>query len=208
MKSERSVSLLGLSFSSRDHQLRGWAYHRLCLSFRGVGNLLAEREIIVSYETIRRGCPKFGLDYARKRKRREGRLGGHWHLDEAFIRINGQQQYLWRAVDQDGDVIDILVQAHRDQRAAERFFRRLLRGQGVEPLRITTDRLMRERNRRPSPNTVSENFMVDPLGTLISSRVRRESRSGLRCVASGANAAGILPLESAANSSETGGDNK
>jgi transposase-like protein len=64
-----------------------------------------------------------------------------WHLDEVFIRINGQQQYLCRAVDQDGDVIDILVQRYRDQRAAERFFRRLLRGQGAEPLRIITDKL-------------------------------------------------------------------
>jgi len=68
-------------------------------------------------------------------------LGDHWHLDEVFIRINGKQQYLWRAVDQDGDVIDILVQSHRDQRAAERFFRRLLGGQGAEPLVIITDKL-------------------------------------------------------------------
>ena len=118
-----------------------WAYHRFCLSFRDVEDLLAERGIIVSYETIRQWCQKFGPDYARKLKRREGRLGDHWHLDEVFIRINGQQQYLWRAVDQDGDVIDILVQPHRDQRAAERFFRRLLRGQGAEPLRIITDKL-------------------------------------------------------------------
>jgi putative transposase len=68
--------------------------------------------------------------YARNLKRRQGRLGDSWHLDEVFIRINGKQHYLWRAVDQDGDVIDILVQPRRDQRAAERFFRRLLRGQG------------------------------------------------------------------------------
>ena len=84
---------------------------------------------------------KFGFDYARKLKRREGRLGDIWHLDEAFIRIKGHQQYLWRAVDQDGDVIDILVQPRRDQRAAEKFFRRLLHGQGKEPFRIITDRL-------------------------------------------------------------------
>ena len=87
------------------------------------------------------GVRKFGPVYARKLKRREGRLGDHWHLDEVFLRINGQQHYLWRAVDQDGDVIDILVQPHRDQRAAERFFRRLWVGQGVEPLRIITDKL-------------------------------------------------------------------
>ena len=96
---------------------------------------------MVSYETIRLWCQKFGLDYARKLKRRQGRLGDNWHLDEVFIRINGRQQYLWRAVDQDGDVIDILVQPRRDQRAAERFFRRLLRGQGQEPIRVVTDRL-------------------------------------------------------------------
>ena len=118
-----------------------WVYHRFCLSFRDVEDLLAERGFIVSYETIRLWCQKFGPDYARKLKRRQGRLGDIWHLDEVFVRINGQQQYLWRAVDQDGDVIDILVQPRRDQRAAERFFRRLLRGQGKEPFRIITDKL-------------------------------------------------------------------
>jgi putative transposase len=110
-----------------------------CLSFQDVEDLLAERGIIVSYETIRLWCQKFGPDYARKLKRRQGRLGDIWHLEEVFIRINGQQQYRWRAVDQDGDVIDIFVQPHRDQRAAERFFRRLLRGQGQGPFRIITD---------------------------------------------------------------------
>jgi putative transposase len=118
-----------------------WAYHRFCLSFRDVEDLLAERAIIVFYETIRQWCQKFGPDYARRLKRRQGRLSDHWHLDEVFIRINGQQQYLWRAVDQDGDVIDILVQPRRDRHAAERFFRKLLRGQGAEPLRIISDKL-------------------------------------------------------------------
>ena len=131
----------GYRFPSQIISYAVWANHRFCLSFRDVEDLLAERGIIVSYETIRQWCAKFGLDYARRLKRREGRLGDHWHLDEVFIRINGQQRYLWRAVDQDGDVIDILVQPHRDQRAAERFFRKLLRGQGSEPLQITTDKL-------------------------------------------------------------------
>jgi len=118
-----------------------WVYHRFCMSFRDVEDLLAERGIIVSYETIRHWCRKFGSAYVRKLKRRQGRLGDIWHLDEVFVRINGQQRYLWRAVDQDGDVIDILVQPRRDQRAAERFFRRLLRSQGKDPLRIVTDKL-------------------------------------------------------------------
>jgi putative transposase len=75
-----------------------WLYHRFCLSFRDVEDLLAERGIIVSMK-IRLWCQKLGPDYARKLKRRQGRLGDVWHLDEVFIRINGQQQYLWRAVD-------------------------------------------------------------------------------------------------------------
>ena len=118
-----------------------WVYHRFCLSFRDVEDLLAERGIIVSYETIRQWCWKFGSDYARRLKKKQGRLGDTWYLDELFVRINGQQQYLWRAVDQDGDVIDILLQPRRDQRAAERFLRRLLRGQGKQPFRIITDKL-------------------------------------------------------------------
>ena len=118
-----------------------WLYHRFCLSFRDVEDLLAERGIIVSYETIRQWCQKFGPEYARRLKRRQGRLGDTWHLDELFVTIHGQRRYLWRAVDQDGDVIDILVQPRRDRHAAERFFRKLLKGQGREPRRLVTDRL-------------------------------------------------------------------
>ena len=118
-----------------------WLYHRFCLSFRDVEDLLAERGVTVSYETIRHWCRKFGTEYARTLKRRERRLGDTWHLDELFVNIQGQRQYLWRAVDQDGDVIDILVQPRRDRRAAERFFRRLLKGQGGEPRRLVTDKL-------------------------------------------------------------------
>ena len=96
-----------------------WLYHRFCLSFRDVEDLLAERCIVVTYETIRHWCQKFGPDYVRKLKRRQGRLGDTWHLDELFLKINGELQYLWRAVDQAGDVIDVLVQSQRDQHAAE-----------------------------------------------------------------------------------------
>ncbi len=118
-----------------------WLYHRFCLSLRDVEDLLAERGIVVTYETIRQWCRKFGTEYDRILKRRAGRLGDMWFLDELFVTIQGKRQYLWRAVDQDGDVIDILVQPRRDRRAAERFFRKLLKGQGAEPLRLVTDKL-------------------------------------------------------------------
>ena len=118
-----------------------WLYHRFCLSFREVEELLAERGITVTYETVRQWCQKFGPAYARKLKKRQGRLGDTWHLDEVFVSIQGEHQYLWRAVDQDGDTIDILVQRRRNRKAAERFFRRLLKGQGGEPRWLMTDKL-------------------------------------------------------------------
>jgi len=118
-----------------------WLYYRFSLSFREVEDLLAERGIEVSYETIRQWCGKFGPDYAAKLKRRRGRLGDIWHLDEVFISIGGERHYLWRAVDQDGDVLDILVQRRRDVRTAKRFFRKLLKAQGSEPRRLVTDKL-------------------------------------------------------------------
>ena len=118
-----------------------WLYHRFCLSFREVEELLAERGITVTYETVRQWCQKFGPAYARKLKKRQGRLGDTWYLDEVFVTIQGERQYLWRAVDQDGDTIDILVQRRRNKKAAERFFRRLLKGQGREPRWLMTDKL-------------------------------------------------------------------
>ena len=99
-----------------------WLYHRFGLSFRDVEDLLAERGVSVTYESIRQWCLTFGLDYARRLRRRRGRMGDTWHLDEVFVKIQRRQHYLWRAVDEDGDVIDILVQARRNQRAAARFF--------------------------------------------------------------------------------------
>ena len=118
-----------------------WIYHRFCLSFRDVEDLLAQRGITVSYEAIRQWCKTFGPQYARRLRRRRGRMGDTWHLDELFINIQGQQRYLWRAVDEDGDVIDILVQSRRNRRAAIRFFRKLLKNQGCVPRRLITDKL-------------------------------------------------------------------
>ncbi len=118
-----------------------WLYHRFSLSFRDVEDLLAQRGVEVSYESVRRWCEKFGPEYAARARRRQPRLGDTWHLDEVFVKIGGRRQYLWRAVDQDGDVMDNLLQARRDRRAAERFLRKLMKGQGREPRRLVTDKL-------------------------------------------------------------------
>ncbi len=117
-----------------------WLYFRFGLSFRDVEDRLAERGVTVTYEAIRQWCLTFGLDYARRLRRRRGRMGDTWYLDEVFVKIHGRQQYLWRAVDEDGDVIDILVQSRRNRRAALRFFRKLLKGQGCVPRRVITDK--------------------------------------------------------------------
>ena len=103
-----------------------WLYYRFPLSFREVEELMLVRGVIVSYETIRQWCAKFGPVYAAGLRRRRPRPGDKWHLDEVFVKINGHRQYLWRAVDQDGNVLDILVQPRRDAKAAKRFFRKLL----------------------------------------------------------------------------------
>ena len=115
--------------------------HRFSLSFRDAEDLLAQRGITVTYETIRQWCRRFGPAYAQSLRRRRGRMGDTWHLDELFVNIQGRQQYLWRAVDEDGDVIDILMQSRRNRRAAVRFFRKLLKKQGGLPRRLVTDKL-------------------------------------------------------------------
>jgi putative transposase len=118
-----------------------WLYHVFSLSLRDVELLLAERGVVVSYETVRRWCKKFGQSFADRLRHRRPRPGDMWHLDEVFIRIQGVQHYLWRAVDQDGVVLDILVQERRDGKAAKRFFRRLLKGLLYVPRVIVTDKL-------------------------------------------------------------------
>ena len=105
-----------------------WLYFRFALSYRDVAEMMAERGVTVSYETIREWSRKFGGPYARWMRAKRGRLGDRWHLDEVFLTINGKLQYLWRAVDQDGDVLDILVQPRRHKNVAKKFFRKLLKG--------------------------------------------------------------------------------
>ncbi|GAA2564101.1 IS6 family transposase [Streptomyces fimbriatus] len=118
-----------------------WLYFRFPLPFREVGELMLERGVVVSHEAVRRCCVTFGPVCARELRRRRPRPGDKWHLDEVFIKINGEQKYLWRAVDQDGVVLDILVQNRRATAAARRFLRRLLKNTGAVPRVAVTDRL-------------------------------------------------------------------
>jgi putative transposase len=118
-----------------------WLYFRFSLSFRDVEELLAQRGIVVTYETVRQWCLKFGQTYANELCRRRPRCGGKWHMDEVVLTIRGQKHYLWRAVDQDGNILDILVQSHRNKKAAKRFFRKLLKGVQYVPRVIITDKL-------------------------------------------------------------------
>jgi putative transposase len=107
---------------------------------RDVELILAERGIVVSYETVRRWSKQFGASFAARLRRRRPRPGDKRHLDEVFVRIQGVQHYLWHAVDQDGVVLDILVQPRRDANAAKRFFKRLLKGLPYVPRVIVTDK--------------------------------------------------------------------
>ena len=118
-----------------------WLYFRLAVSFRDVEEMMASRGVSLSYETVREWCLKFGQTYANGLRHKSPRPGDRWHLDEVFLKINGRIHYLWRAVDQDGDVLDILVQSRRDKKAAKKFFRRLLKGLHYVPRVIITDKL-------------------------------------------------------------------
>jgi putative transposase len=118
-----------------------WLYFRFPLSHRDVEELLFVRGVIVSYEAIRKWCRKFGQTYANTLRRRRARPGDKWHLDEVVLTINKVRHYLWRAVDQDGTVLEILVQRRRNKHAAKRFCRKLLKGCQYVPRVIITDKL-------------------------------------------------------------------
>ena len=118
-----------------------WMYFRFNLSFRDVEELILERGVDVSYETIRRWVDKFGSTYAKRIKSRSENPSPIWHLYEIYTKINGKMVYLWRAVDDEGTVLDVVVQKRRNAKAATRLLRKLLRNQGIKPTRIVTDRL-------------------------------------------------------------------
>ncbi len=118
-----------------------WLYFRFSLSLRDVEELLAERGVTVTYETIRAWCSKFGPSYAAELRRRRARPSNKWHLDEVQLKIKGKRHWLWRAVDKQGVVLDILVQQRRDQHAAEAFLRRVLASTESQPRVVITDKL-------------------------------------------------------------------
>jgi transposase-like protein len=118
-----------------------WLYLRFTLSYRDVEELLAERGLDLSYETVRRWVLKFGPLIARRLRRRRPRPSDRWHLDEMVVRIAGVRMYLWRAVDHEGEVLDILIQRRRNSRAALRLMRKLLKKQGFAPKLLVTDKL-------------------------------------------------------------------
>ena len=118
-----------------------WLYYCFSPSHRDVEDLLAERGIAVTREAILLWCIKFGATYSRRLKRKHRGYGDTVFIEVVFVKINGRQRYLWRAVDQDGEVVDVYLQAKRDGAAAKRFFKRLLRNHGSEPRKIVTDKL-------------------------------------------------------------------
>ena len=122
-------------------QYAAWLYHRFNLSYRDIEDILAKRGIKVSYESIRLWCNRFGPRHAGRLRRRHRGYGDIFYIDEVFVKIQAKQQYLWRAVDQDGELVDVFVEARRDAKAAKRFFRRLLSEHRGEPRKIVTDKL-------------------------------------------------------------------
>ena len=178
-------SYRGYRFPSEIISHAVWLYYRFGLSFRDVEDLLAERGITVTYEAIRLWCRTFGLNYARRLRRRRGRQGDTWYLDELFVKIQGQQQYLWRAVDEDGDVLDILVQSRRNRRAATRFFRKLLKRQGREPRRLITDKLRSysAAHRTVMPSVIHSTSSTKTIAR--KSRINQPASGSGRCAGSG-----------------------
>ncbi|MEZ5489139.1 MAG: IS6 family transposase [Gammaproteobacteria bacterium] len=118
-----------------------WLYYRFNLSHRDIEDLLAKRGVNVSYEAIRLWCNKFGKLHARRCKRKYQGFGDTFHIDEVFVKIRSVQHYLWRAVDQDGEVVDVFVHQKRDGATAKRFFKRILQKSKSAPRKITTDKL-------------------------------------------------------------------
>ncbi|MBM6582777.1 IS6 family transposase [Microvirga sp. BT689] len=141
MKKPRPSLYARHRFPAEVISLTVWLYFRFPLSLRMVEEMLAARGILVSHETVRRWAEKFGREFANRIRRRTPRPGDRWHLDEVVITIAGQKHWLWRAVDQDGFVLDVLVQSRRDRKAAKCLLRKLLKKNAMAPRVMVTDKL-------------------------------------------------------------------
>ena len=135
------ISYSGYRFPPEIIQQAIWLYVRFTLSFRDVEDLLAERGIFVSYETVRRWVNHFGPMVAADLRKRRPKPHTTWHLDEVYLKIDGRMVYLWRAVDAEGEVLDVLVQTRRNKRAALKLMRKLLKKYGFVPDKLVTDEL-------------------------------------------------------------------
>ena len=158
-----------------------WLYVRFTLSYRDVEDLLAERGLDVSYETVRRWVLKFGPLFARELRRRRPRPTSQWHLDEMAVMIAGRQFWLWRAVDDEGEVLDLLVQRRRDKAAAVKLMRKLLKKQGFAPAVLVTDKL--RFTARQGPRSDCRRAMSRGYARTIGPRIRINRRDGasVRC---------------------------
>ena len=159
-----------------------WLFLRFKLSARDIEDLSAERGIIVSYESVRLWCIKFGPRYARRLKRRHQGYGDTFFIDEVFVKIQGKQHYLWRAVDQDGEVVDVFLQARRDGKAATRFFKRLLKTHRHAPRKIVTDKLgsYGVAHRELIPNTIHDTDQYANNRAEVSHQPTRVRERGMR----------------------------
>ena len=159
-----------------------WLYHRFNLSARDIEDLLAERRIVVSYEAIRLWCIKFGPEYAKRLKRQHRGYGDTFFIDEVFVKIQGKQHYLWRAVDRDGEVVDVFLQARRDGRAAKRFFKRLLKIHRNDPRKMVTEKLgsYGVAHRELIPNTIHDTSQYANNRAELSHQPTRARERGMR----------------------------
>ncbi len=176
-----------------------WLYHRFNLSHRDIEDLLAERGIKVSYESIRLWCNKFGPLFSKRLKRKHRGFGDTFFIDEVFIKIGGKQKYLWRAVDQDGDVVDVFLQERRDGTAAKRFFRRLLKSHGDKPWRIVTDKLRSYgvAHRELIPTAIHDTDQYANNRAELSHQLTRVRERGMRCFKSSQQAQRFLSVHAA-----------
>jgi len=185
-------------FPSDIIQYAVWLYYRFNLSHRDIEDLLADRGINVTYEAIRLWCNRFGPKYAARLKRKHQGYGDTFFIDEVFVKIDGKQHYLWRAVDQDGEIVDVFLQKRRDGAAAKRFFKRLLKKHHNEPRKIVTDKLRSYgvAHRELIPDTIHDTSQYANNRAELSHQPTRVRERGMRRFKSVAQAQRFLSVHS------------